>query len=70
MEAPPRSLAPLSLRINENVPGNGGDVAACPGTRGVWSGDVLDVVALLGEGASGAGQADGPSGRAQDNHHA
>jgi Protein kinase domain len=55
MEAPPPpSPASLSLRTNENVPGNGGDVAAGPGTRGVWSDDVLDVVALLGEGASGA----------------
>ena len=58
MEAPPPpSPASLSLRTNENVPGNGGDVAAGPGTRGVWSDDVLDVVALLGEGASGAVQA-------------
>jgi hypothetical protein len=68
MEAPPPpSPASLSLRINENVPGNGGDVAAGPGnggdvaagpgTRGVWSDDVLDVAALLGEGASGAVQA-------------
>jgi len=58
MEAPPPpSPASLSLRTNENVPGNGGDVAAGPGTLGVWSDDVLDVVALLGEGASGAVQA-------------
>ena len=58
MEAPPPpSPASLSLRTNENVPGNGGDVAAGPGTRGVWSDEVLDVVALLGEGASGAVQA-------------
>jgi hypothetical protein len=58
MEAPPPpSPASLSLRTNENVPGNGGDVAAGPGTRGVWSDDVLDVVTLLGEGASGAVQA-------------
>lgn len=59
MEAPPPpSPASLSLRTNnENVPGNGGDVVAGPGTRGVWSDDVLDVVTLLGEGASGAVQA-------------
>ena len=54
MEAPPPpSPASLSLRTNENSgPGNGGD-----GARNVWSDDVLDVVALLGEGASGAVQA-------------
>jgi hypothetical protein len=58
MEAPPPpSPASLSLRTHENVPGNGSDVTAGPGTRGVWSDDVLDVVALLGEGASGAVQA-------------
>ncbi|KAF8488708.1 hypothetical protein F5888DRAFT_1639050 [Russula emetica] len=33
MEAPPPPLpASLSLRTNENVPGNGGDGAAGPGT--------------------------------------
>jgi hypothetical protein len=58
MEAPPPpSPASLPLRANENVPENGDDVAAGPGTRGVWSDDMLDVVALLGEGASGAVQA-------------
>jgi Protein kinase domain len=58
MEAPPPpSPASLSLRTNENVPGNGGDAATGPGTRVVWSDDVLDVVTLLGEGASGAVQA-------------
>ena len=58
MEAPPPpSPASLPQRTNENVPGNGSDVAAGPGTRNVWSDDVLDVVALLGEGASGAVQA-------------
>ena len=53
----PPSPASLSLRTNENVAGNSGDVAVGPGTRGVWSDDVLDVLALLGEGASGAVQA-------------
>ena len=58
MEAPPPpSPASLSLRTNENIAGNSGDVAVGPGTRGVWSDDVLDVLALLGEGASGAVQA-------------
>ena len=58
MEAPPPpSPASLSLRTNENVPGNGADVAAGHGTRGVWSDEVLDVVNVLGEGASGTVQA-------------
>ena len=58
MEAPPPpSPASQSLKTNENVPGNGSDVAPGPGTRSVWSDDVLDVVELLGEGASGAVQA-------------
>jgi Protein kinase domain len=58
IEAPaPPSPASLSLRTNENAAGNGGDVAAGAGTRSVWSDDVLDVVALIGEGASGAVQA-------------
>jgi mitogen-activated protein kinase kinase len=47
MEAPPPpSPASLSMRTDD-VPGNGG----------VWSDGVLDVVTLLGEGASGAVQA-------------
>jgi len=58
MEAPPPpSPASLSLRTDQDVPGNGGDVAAGPGAGVVWSDGVLDVVALLGEGASGAVQA-------------
>jgi serine/threonine protein kinase len=56
---PPPSPTSSSLRINENmaVARNSSDVAAGPGTRGAWSDDVLDVVALLGEGASGTVQA-------------
>jgi hypothetical protein len=73
MEAlPPASPASSSLQTNENVPGNGGDIAAGPGTHGIWSDDVLDVITLLGEGASSAVQAmpDGLPFRVQDDHHA
>jgi serine/threonine protein kinase len=55
MEAPQPQSPASSARTDENVPGNG---AAGPGAaRNVWSDGVLDVVAVLGEGASGAVQA-------------
>ncbi|KAH9984558.1 kinase-like domain-containing protein [Russula vinacea] len=60
MEAPPPPSPAQTGDVPGNGTGNGGDdVVAGGGGRdgGVWSDGVLDVVALLGEGASGAVQA-------------
>ena len=60
MEAPPPPSPAQTGDVPGNGTGNGGDdVVAGGGGRdgGVWSDSVLDVVALLGEGASGAVQA-------------